>query len=75
MQTFQKILFPIDMSDSSTAAAPFVETMAKKFQAEVTLFHVLRDAARLRHRLVRIHGAGGYGRHPGRAPQRIRSAI
>jgi nucleotide-binding universal stress UspA family protein len=42
MQTFQKILFPIDMSDSSTAAAPFVATMAKKFQAEVTLLHVLQ---------------------------------
>jgi nucleotide-binding universal stress UspA family protein len=41
MQTFQKILFPSDMSDSCTAAAPFVETMAKKFQAEVTLLHVL----------------------------------
>ena len=42
MQTFQKILFPIDMSDSCTAAAPFVATMAKKFQAEVTLLHVLQ---------------------------------
>jgi nucleotide-binding universal stress UspA family protein len=41
MHTFQKILFPIDMSDSCTAAAPFVETMAKKFQAEVTLLHIL----------------------------------
>ena len=42
MQTFQKILFPIDMSDGSAAAAPFVATMAKKFQAEVTLLHVLQ---------------------------------
>jgi len=41
MQALPKILFPIDMSDSCTAAAPFVETMAKKFQAEVTLLHVL----------------------------------
>ena len=41
MQTLQKILFPIDMSDSCTAAAPFVESMARKFQAEVTLLHVL----------------------------------
>lgn len=41
MPAFQKILFPIDMSDSCTAAAPFVETMAAKFQAEVTLLHVL----------------------------------
>src|ERR1035438_10815900 len=42
MQTFRKILFPVDMSDSCTAAAPFVATMAKKFQAEVTLLHVLQ---------------------------------
>ncbi|HLK18161.1 MAG TPA: universal stress protein [Bryobacteraceae bacterium] len=42
MQTFQKILFPIDMSDGCTGAAPFVASMAKKFQAEVTLLHVLQ---------------------------------
>ena len=41
MQAFQKILFPVDMSDSCTAAAPFVETIAKQFKAEVTLLHVL----------------------------------
>lgn len=41
MQTFQKILFPVDMSDSCAAAIPFVETLARKFQAEVTLLHVL----------------------------------
>jgi hypothetical protein len=29
------------MSDSCTAAAPFVEAMARKFQAEVTLLHIL----------------------------------
>jgi nucleotide-binding universal stress UspA family protein len=41
METFEKILFPVDMSDNCTATAPFVETMAKKFNAEVTLLHVL----------------------------------
>jgi nucleotide-binding universal stress UspA family protein len=41
MRAFQKILFPIDMSDSSAATAPFVETMAKKYHAELTLLHVL----------------------------------
>jgi nucleotide-binding universal stress UspA family protein len=41
MQTFEKILFPVDMSDSCTATAPFVETLAKKFDAELTLLHVL----------------------------------
>jgi nucleotide-binding universal stress UspA family protein len=41
MRAFQKILFPVDMSDSCTAAAPFVEALAKKFNAELTLLHVL----------------------------------
>jgi nucleotide-binding universal stress UspA family protein len=41
METFEKILFPVDMSDSCTATAPFVEAMARKFNAEVTLLHVL----------------------------------
>jgi nucleotide-binding universal stress UspA family protein len=41
MRAFQKILFPIDMSDSCTATAPFVEAMAKKYSADVTLLHVL----------------------------------
>jgi nucleotide-binding universal stress UspA family protein len=41
MRAFHKILFPVDMSDSCTATAPFVEAMAKKYNAEVTLLHVL----------------------------------
>jgi len=41
MQTFEKILFPVDMSDNCTATAPFVEALAKKFQAELTLLHIL----------------------------------
>jgi len=41
MRAFQKILFPVDMSESCTATAPFVEAMAKKYNAEVTLLHVL----------------------------------
>jgi len=41
MLAFQKILFPIDLSDSCTAAAPLVEAMARKFQAQVTLLHIL----------------------------------
>jgi nucleotide-binding universal stress UspA family protein len=41
MQAFHKILFPVDMSDSCTAAVPFVESLARKFQAEITLLHVL----------------------------------
>jgi nucleotide-binding universal stress UspA family protein len=41
MRAFQKILFPIDMSQSCTATAPFVDAMARKYNAEVTLLHVL----------------------------------
>ena len=41
MRAFQKILFPVDMSDSSTATARFVEAMARKYHAELTLLHVL----------------------------------
>jgi len=42
MRAFQKILFPVDMSDSCTATAPFVEAMAKRYNADVTLLHVLQ---------------------------------
>ncbi len=41
MQTFEKIVFPVDMSDHCTATAPFVEALAKKFDAELTLLHIL----------------------------------
>jgi len=41
MRAFQKILFPVDLSDSCTATAPFVEAMARKYSAEATLLHVL----------------------------------
>jgi nucleotide-binding universal stress UspA family protein len=41
MRAFQKILFPVDMSDSCTATASFVEAMARRYNAEVTLLHVL----------------------------------
>ena len=41
MRAFQKILFPIDMSDSCTATAPFVEAMTKRYNADLTMLHVL----------------------------------
>src|SRR5690242_4643122 len=41
MQAFKKILFPVDLSEACTAAVPFVDTLARKFQAELTLLHVL----------------------------------
>ena len=42
---FKKILFPIDMSESCTATAPFVAAMAKRTGAAVTLLHVLEAPA------------------------------
>ena len=60
MLAFQKILFPIDLSDSCTAAAPLVEAMAKKFQAQVTLLHILEMPPDVRHGLVRLHGPDRY---------------
>ncbi len=41
MRDFKRILFPIDMSDACTATAPFVEAMARKYSAEITMLHVL----------------------------------
>jgi nucleotide-binding universal stress UspA family protein len=41
MRAFQKILFPIDMSDGCTATAPFVEAMTRKYNADLTMLHVL----------------------------------
>ena len=39
----KKILFPIDFSDRCTGAAHFVEAVAGRFDAELTLLHVLED--------------------------------
>lgn len=41
MRAFQKILFPIDMSDSCTATALFVDAMVRRYSANLTLLHVL----------------------------------
>lgn len=42
MEGFKKILYPIALTDMSPIVAPYVVTMAKKFDAEVHLLHVLR---------------------------------
>ena len=42
MQGFKKILYPIALTDVSPKVAPYVVTMAKQFDAEVHLLHVLR---------------------------------
>lgn len=41
MSTIQHILFPIDFSPRSLAAAPFVEAMANRFRAKVTMLNVV----------------------------------
>ena len=42
MQGFNKILYPIALTSVSPVVAPYVVTMAKQFDAEVHLLHVLR---------------------------------
>lgn len=42
MPRFEKILFPIDFSERSRAAAPFVLSMAQRYNAEVVALHALQ---------------------------------
>ena len=42
MPRFERILFPVDFSERSRAAAPFVLSMAQRYQAHVVLIHVLQ---------------------------------
>jgi nucleotide-binding universal stress UspA family protein len=42
MPSFKRILFPVDFSERSRAAAPFVLSMAQRYQAHVVLMHVLQ---------------------------------
>jgi nucleotide-binding universal stress UspA family protein len=42
MSRFQGILFPVDFSERSRAAAPFVLSMAQRYGAPITLLHVLQ---------------------------------
>jgi nucleotide-binding universal stress UspA family protein len=42
MKGFNKILYPIALTSISPTVAPYVVTMAKQFDAEVHLLHVLR---------------------------------
>lgn len=39
MKSFPKILFPVDYSESSAKAVPFVRDMVRRNQAELTVFH------------------------------------
>jgi nucleotide-binding universal stress UspA family protein len=42
MARFDRILFPVDFSERSRAAAPFVLSMAQRYKAKVCLLHVLQ---------------------------------
>ncbi len=42
MKEFKKILFPVDLSESSPKLAPYVLTMAEKFGSEICLLFVAR---------------------------------
>ncbi|MGA8595804.1 MAG: universal stress protein [Bryobacteraceae bacterium] len=41
MLTFKKMLFPVDLSESSIDAAPYVAAIARKFESEIILLHAL----------------------------------
>lgn len=45
MVSMERILFPVDLSEQSRKAAPFVRAMAKRFHSEVALLHVMEVPA------------------------------
>lgn len=42
MKEFKRILFPVDLSESSAKMVPFVQTVAKKFDSEIHILFVAR---------------------------------
>ncbi|UCF94930.1 MAG: universal stress protein [Desulfobacterales bacterium] len=42
MQEFKRILFPLDLSDTSAKLVPYVQAMAQKFDAKIHLLFVAR---------------------------------
>src|SRR5437764_13371686 len=42
MARFERILFPVDFSERSRAAAPFVLSMAQRYKSQVRILHVLQ---------------------------------
>ena len=42
MKTFDKILFPVDLSESSDTIVPYVQLMGEKFQSRIYLLYVAR---------------------------------
>lgn len=45
MISFERILFPVDLSEECKQTAPFVKAMAKRFHAEVAMLHVIEFPA------------------------------
>src|SRR5258708_20180031 len=45
MKSFRHILFPVDFSDRCRSVRPFVQTLAERFQAKLTLLHVVHIPA------------------------------
>jgi len=64
MPNFKHILFPVDFSDRCSAAVPFVETVARRYKAKVTLFTVAHP-----------HYAGGLAGAPAIDPQELLSTV
>jgi len=42
MKEFKKILFPVDLSESSANIVPYVQALAKKFESQIHLLFVAR---------------------------------
>jgi nucleotide-binding universal stress UspA family protein len=42
MKEFKRILFPVDLSGSSAKIVPYVQTVAKKFDAKINILFVAR---------------------------------
>ena len=42
MKEFKRILFPVDLSESSAKIVPYVQTVAKKFESKVFLLFAAR---------------------------------
>jgi len=42
MKEFKKILFPVDISESSANIVPYVQALAKKFESQIHLLFVAR---------------------------------
>ena len=55
MKEFNKILFPLDLSEASPKLVPYVTTMAQKFESEIYLLFAAR---------VFAHFSGIYVPHP-----------